>query len=65
MTENPTPSPLAEDMTATITEVAEVVAHAKAILLEHRVRDFRAEDVLALTKLILDRNVQLIDRGVI
>ena len=44
-------------------EVGDTVEMAKKILLQNRVRDFNAADVLALTKMVMDREQVLSARA--
>lgn len=56
MTDQAIPTdPLPDDLSIAADELSAVVAASKAILLEHRVRDFQAADVLMLARMILDR----------
>lgn len=47
-----------------LVEVGDSVEMSKKILLQNRVRDFGAADVLVLTKLILDRELELRQRSI-
>lgn len=44
-------------------EVGDTVEMAKKILLQNRVRDFTAADVLALTRMVMEREQLLRDRS--
>ena len=49
----------AEHFRDALVEVGDTVDMAKKILLQSRVRDFTGADVVALTKMILERETQL------